>query len=65
MMQPDDPRLRVPAGLCASCTHARAVEAARSTFFLCGLSFTDPRFPRYPRLPVLACKGYVEQPQNA
>lgn len=25
---------------------------------LCELSKTDPRFPKYPRLPVLACPGY-------
>ena len=25
---------------------------------LCRLSLTDPRFPKYPRLPVVACLGY-------
>jgi hypothetical protein len=53
------PRLTVPAGLCATCVHARIVETPRqSTFLLCGLSFTDARFPKYPGLPVLACGGY-------
>ncbi len=28
-------------------------------FFLCQLSSTDPRFPKYPPLPVLACPGYA------
>ena len=47
------------AGLCTSCLHAQAVPSARgSTFLLCELSRTDPRFPRYPRLPVVACAGY-------
>jgi len=32
-----------------------------STFVLCGLSATDPRFPKYPRLPVLTCSGYRER----
>jgi hypothetical protein len=27
-------------------------------FFLCRLSATDPRFPKYPRLPVLRCDGF-------
>ena len=45
-------------GLCASCRHARRVETPRSTFWLCGLSATDPRFDKYPRLPVLECDGY-------
>jgi hypothetical protein len=48
-----------PVGLCSSCTHARVVVSGRgSRFILCGLSSTDRRFPRYPRLPVIACGGY-------
>ena len=46
------------AGLCATCTHARVVKGARSAFVRCGLSETDARFPRYPRLPVAECDGY-------
>jgi len=46
-------------GLCLTCRHARRIESAReSTFWLCGLSATDARFPKYPRLPVLRCEGY-------
>jgi hypothetical protein len=29
-----------------------------SVFYLCQLSKTDPSFPKYPRLPVLECRGY-------
>lgn len=51
------------AGLCAHCLHSRLIESARgSVFVLCQLSATDPRFPKYPRLPVLSCKGYVVAP---
>ena len=32
-----------------------------SQFVLCEKSKTDPNFPRYPRLPVLACTGYEAQ----
>jgi hypothetical protein len=32
--------------------------ARGSIFYLCRLSFADPRFPRYPRIPVLACDGF-------
>jgi hypothetical protein len=28
-------------------------------FYLCRLWFTDPRFPRYPSQPVIACAGYT------
>ena len=46
-------------GLCRTCAHARTVASARgSTFYLCRLSETDARFPKYPRLPVLRCAGY-------
>ena len=47
------------AGLCTNCQHARTIESDRgSIFYLCELSFEDPRFAKYPRLPVLACSGY-------
>jgi hypothetical protein len=50
-------------GLCANCLHARRLESARgSVFILCNLSLTDPRFPKYPRLPVLSCDGYKKKP---
>jgi hypothetical protein len=39
--------------------HARRVDSARgSTFILCELSRTNPRFAKYPRLPILACDGF-------
>ena len=47
-------------GLCSTCAHARRIDAARSTFWMCSLSQREPaRFPRYPRLPVVACPGFV------
>jgi hypothetical protein len=48
------------AGLCDTCVHQRVVKNTRgSTFSLCQRSKTEPeRFPRYPRVPVLACPGY-------
>lgn len=49
----------VPPGLCSGCRHARPVESGRGVaYLLCGLSRTDPRFPRYPRLPVDSCDGF-------
>lgn len=53
------PRAQPNPGLCADCLQARRIESDRgSVFFLCQLSLTDDRFPKYPRLPVLACSGY-------
>jgi len=48
------------AGLCADCEHAVHIESDKGSMFLqCALSFTDRGFPKYPRLPVLACPGYA------
>lgn len=46
-------------GLCVTCVHARRVTTPRSTFWLCELSASDPRFERYPRLPVRSCEGWT------
>jgi hypothetical protein len=49
-------------GLCLDCQHARRIDSSRgSTFYRCGLSDSDPSFPKYPRLPVLQCLGYVQK----
>jgi hypothetical protein len=54
-----EPVQAAPAGLCATCRHARTIVTDRgSRFIRCGRSATDDRYPRYPRLPVLACPGY-------
>jgi len=55
----DKPRT-TEIGLCANCRHSRRVESSRaSVFWMCQISATDARFPKYPRLPVLACPGYL------
>jgi hypothetical protein len=51
-------------GLCFNCLHSRIVPGERSTFYMCRLSFTDPAFPKYPRLPVIACAGYAPPGQK-
>jgi hypothetical protein len=49
-------------GLCRTCAHARLITSARgSTFYLCRLSETDPRFAKYPMLPVIRCLGFAER----
>jgi hypothetical protein len=68
MMPPEDPpddpidsrlaRLAVDPGLCASCAHLKLADSGRSVFVRCGLADFDPRFARYPRLPVAECPGY-------
>jgi hypothetical protein len=46
-------------GLCANCRHMRQIESDRgSIFYLCQLSATNPKFAKYPRLPVRQCDGY-------
>ncbi|MHB8532918.1 MAG: hypothetical protein ACYDC2_09375 [Solirubrobacteraceae bacterium] len=48
------------AGLCDRCAHQQIVRNTRgSAFSLCRRSRVDPAYPRYPRIPVLSCPGYV------
>jgi hypothetical protein len=62
MPMPRPPVSSPLVGLCESCVNVRVVENRRgSRFYLCELSATDPAFPRYPRLPVLQCRGYRPQ----
>ena len=55
------------AGLCETCRHQRVVKNTRgSRFSLCQRSKTEPeRFPRYPRVPVVACPGYERRDEPA
>ena len=47
------------AGLCTTCQHQQIVPNTRgSTFSLCRRSKTEPEYPRYPRLPVVECRGW-------
>lgn len=65
MIKNEPSRDRKQASLCSDCAHARRVESARgSVFFLCELSLSDPRFPKYPRLPVLSCRGYTKMEEQ-
>jgi hypothetical protein len=53
------------AGLCETCIFCRTIRSDRgSIFYLCEKSFTDPAFPKYPRLPVLECEGYQARSEN-
>lgn len=49
----------IEPGLCGTCRHAQTVASSRGrVFWLCRLSYSDPRFARYPPLPVLRCSGF-------
>jgi hypothetical protein len=48
-------------GLCATCTHVRLIRSDREAiFYLCTLSVVNPRFRKYPMLPVLSCAEYED-----
>ena len=56
---------RQRAGLCADCQHVRLIKSDRgATFYLCQRSASDKSFPKYPRLPVIHCKGYEAEPHG-
>ncbi|TVP57422.1 MAG: hypothetical protein EA351_05835 [Gemmatimonadales bacterium] len=53
-------------GLCGSCRHVRRVRSGKgSTFFLCRRAATDPRFRKYPPIPVLSCVGWEPDDEPA
>ncbi len=50
------------AGLCDDCAHQRVIESGRgSVFSMCKKHDEDPRFPKYPPLPVLRCSGFAKR----
>lgn len=50
------------AGLCEDCTQARWMKSEKGSVFIrCELALRDPRFEKYPRLPVIACAGYQKK----
>lgn len=55
-----DAEVNARVGLCARCRHARTVTSRTTVYWLCERSKTDPRFVKYPRLPVLECPGFEE-----
>ena len=41
------------------------IESSKGSVFIrCELSFTDPRFARYPSLPVVRCEGYASRDER-
>jgi hypothetical protein len=62
MNDPPHPEQGMPAataGLCAGCANARVITSSRGAhFLLCQASVTDPRYPRYPTLPVRRCAAF-------
>jgi hypothetical protein len=49
-------------GLCGTCVHALVRPTRRGTVYLrCGYASVDPRYPRYPTLPVRRCPAYSAQ----
>jgi hypothetical protein len=56
---------RPPAGLCNSCKWQRLVRTTRgSVFSLCERHRSDPRYAKYPPIPVLACPGFERLPAD-
>jgi len=52
-----------PAGLCDRCRYQRVIHNTRgSSFSLCERAREDDRYEKYPRLPVVRCPGFEEEP---
>ena len=63
---PSDPGTeRVAAGGCVSCVYARLIRAkANDVYYFCERSVNDPRYARYPRLPMLTCEGHTDRAES-
>jgi hypothetical protein len=60
-----DRQVPSPAGLCERCAHVQVILSSKgSRFYLCRMSSIDPRFPRYPAIPVLQCDGFAPTPSG-
>lgn len=58
--RPENRRKTMTPSLCNTCEHVREIVSGKgSRFLLCGLAQLDPRFPKYPRQPVVRCEGHV------
>jgi hypothetical protein len=48
-----------PPGLCGECRHARALTSSGgATYYQCLRAEADPRYSKWPRLPILQCPGF-------
>jgi hypothetical protein len=48
-----------PPGLCADCGHARKLTSSGgAAFYQCLRAEEEPRYSKWPRLPVHSCPGY-------
>ena len=46
-------------GICGECKYSRQIPSCHgAVFWLCERSAFDPRFPKYPPLPVIRCSGF-------
>ena len=52
----------VKPNLCSACRYGKETRNDRASVFLfCLRSKHDPAFPKYPRLPVIACAGFEKK----
>jgi hypothetical protein len=46
-------------GLCGTCVHSQTIVSSKgSRFLMCRISAIDPRYPKYPQLPVRSCAAH-------
>ncbi len=58
-------RIIPTGGLCTQCTFSKTIVSDRgSQFTMCQRSKLESRYPKYPRLPVRMCEGFVPMPDD-
>ncbi len=52
-------------GICQNCKFLKTIFSGKgSTFIQCKQHFIDKTFPKYPRLPVTICSGFIENARD-
>ncbi|MFY9487949.1 MAG: hypothetical protein WAP35_04530 [Solirubrobacterales bacterium] len=52
-------------GLCDTCVNAKLIRNTRgSSFVMCLMHKTDDRFPKYPPVPIVECRGFAEPSES-
>ncbi len=60
MADSDESRPATDIGLCIECVHSRVVPHPRGGvgYWRCAKADDDPRYAKFPRLPVRECDGF-------
>ena len=52
-------------GICQNCKFVTTIVSGKGSLFIqCKQHFSDKKFPKYPRLPVTICSGFIKDAKD-